>query len=60
MFMDYCKFGDIATWDSKKQTFHCKWELKKVAKFFRQAAEGLQYSNLQLMQFIPSMSFTET
>lgn len=33
--MDYCKFGDVATWDHKNQSFLCKWTPKEIAKFFK-------------------------
>lgn len=39
--MDYCEHGDIVNWDHKKQIFIAKWSLKTIAKFFKQAAQGL-------------------
>ena len=41
LVMDYCISGDLAEWDSKKQIFYVKWELPQLARFLKQAAEGL-------------------
>lgn len=43
--MDYCKYGDVASWDHKIQKFITKWSLKHIAKFFKEAARGLEYCN---------------
>ena len=47
--MDYCKHGDLAEWDSKTQIFTTKWSLKQIAKFFKQATLGLEYSKLFIL-----------
>lgn len=48
LFMDYCKYGDVADWDAKSKVFTTKWSLKHIAKFFRQAAEALEYRSFLL------------
>lgn len=45
LMMDFCEFGDIAKWNSSKQLFYHRWSPKEVVKFFKQAADGLDYCN---------------
>lgn len=48
--MDYCVYGDIASWNHKKARFELKKQFPKTLQFFKdkflQTAKGLEYCTL--------------
>lgn len=49
LIIDYCKYGDIIIWDSKKSVFIRKWSYREIAKYFKEIAAGLEYRTGQLI-----------